>query len=109
MTEITPELYEDRMRRLVDLWHATPGIPWDGGFIDWFMAGCPAEPEPQPAKPARPKRQRKPGLRSQVARTEKAVGQPVASITTPEGYTLHFGATNKPGNALDDWLAKHAH
>jgi hypothetical protein len=102
------DLYDYRMQRLVDLWHATPGLPMDGGFVTWFMAGCPprlAEPEPKPAKPARPKRQRKPSIRrSQIARAEKAAGKPVTSITTAEGITFHFATPDKPGNALDEWL-----
>jgi hypothetical protein len=61
------------------------------------------------SKPAKPRRQRKPSLRTLIAQAEKS-GKPVSSIATPEGTKLTFGEpeSEKP-NELDEWIAKRAH
>lgn len=51
---------------------------------------------------AKPTHQRKPSVRSLISRAQKA-GKTVASITTPEGYTLTFGEA-QPSEASNPWL-----
>lgn len=55
------------------------------------------------SKPAKPRRQRKPSLRTLIAQAEKA-GKPVTSVTTPEGITLRFDQP-EPAEASNPWLA----
>jgi hypothetical protein len=61
------------------------------------------------AESAKPRRQRKPSLRTLIAQAEKS-GKSVSSITTPEGTKLTFGEPESEiRNELDEWIAKRAH
>jgi hypothetical protein len=46
-------------------------------------------------------------IRRLVKQAEQASGRPVAAITLPDGTKFTFG--EEAGNALDAWMAKHAH
>jgi hypothetical protein len=57
----------------------------------------------------KPRRQRKPSIRTIIKQAEKT-GKSVTSITTPDGTVLTFGGepAKSEGNELDAWMAKHA-
>jgi hypothetical protein len=55
------------------------------------------------ADPPKPRRQRKPSVRSFIKQAEKA-GKPVTSITLPDGTVLHFGK-GEDTEASNPWLA----
>jgi hypothetical protein len=68
------------------------------------LAAAPADRADRGAPPARtvPKRRRRPSIATLVRRAEKT-GRSVASITTPDGTTIHFGEST-PTDATNPWL-----
>jgi hypothetical protein len=56
----------------------------------------------------RQRRPRRPSIGKMIAQAEKATGKPVTSVTLPDGTKLDFGQAKQEGNAVDEWIAKHA-
>jgi hypothetical protein len=50
---------------------------------------------------------RRPSIRRLVQQAE-ASGRPVASVTMPDGTKLDFSKAEQQGDAVDEWIAKHA-
>jgi hypothetical protein len=44
----------------------------------------------------------------QAAKAAKKTGEPLTSVTLPDGTRLDFTKTEQQGNAVDQWFAKHA-
>jgi hypothetical protein len=87
------------MRR-ADTWSLFPARTDE----DW--ANYAALPAPMKA----PRKPRRPSIKELVEQAEKTTGKPVTAITTADGTRLELGTPDspKPGNEVDQWMAKHA-